>query len=355
MDLEGRLIVPTSLPSESCLDKTVETFGLGTYDYPQYGFEHGEDSNKKKSEKALPDDGGPLDPFGPDRLLSYPTNMASTMVPGDLDRPPMFKTPPPSHLDSVVHSVSHTKLPSGLDEVARSDYYDKMTTANRLGPSIEDMFGGADTGAYVSSEKEKPKKIDLRKDSDGVFDYGSLPGIPDNIEHRDNNLGALGNYWSGYTIQDQNVPAGFPSTEFQDESRWQKTNASTKPMKKLAVNIPALRDLTKGFIREHGKKDISRRHIMSFLTKQNQPQYLASDIIRCLAHDHDIYVVDSLEVFPIKKTASHTINVANLRNKIVDLEVRNISNPKVSHELRRAAAELSEVLALLERIGGNHG
>jgi hypothetical protein len=367
----------SNLPSESCLDKTVETFGLGTYDHPQWGFEHGEDSNKKHTKESLPQDGGPLDPFGPDRLLSYPTNLATSMVPGDYDRPPMFKTPVPSHLDSVVHSVSSSELPSGLDgPVARSDYYDKMTTAESIKPAIEDMFAGADTGAYVAGKKSRSKKAPVSgppvleevghatmSEMQSNYDISvpteyskkSLPSIPDNYESRDNFLNSLGNYWSGYTVEDQNVPQGFPSTEFLDDSRWQKTNASTGNMKKVAVNLDLVKTLTSGVMKEFGKKDLSRRHIMSFLKKKNEPQYLASDIVRCLGEVHGIHVMDNLDVFPVLRTASTTVNLTNTRNKIISLEVDNLIRPEVSAQLRYAAAELSNVLALLERMGDQNG
>ena len=189
---------------------------------------------------------------------------------------------------------------------------------------------------------EVPSKVDSASD---------LPGIPDNYEHRDNFLNSLGNYWSGYTVEDQNVPAGFPSTEFEDPYRWQKTNASTRNMKKIAVNISLVKDLTSAFLKEKGKKNLSRRHIMSFLQKRNEPQYLASDIVRCLGENHNIYVMDNLDVFPMLRTSSSKVNLANIRNEIINLEVASINKPEIAHQLRHAAAELTEVLALLERHG----
>jgi hypothetical protein len=333
--MEGRLMA-SSLPTESALDKTVETFGLGAYDYPQSGFEHGEDSNQKKNEKALPDDGGPLDPFGPDRLLSYPTNMASAMMPGDIDRPPSQKTPPPSHLDSVVHSVSQAKLPPSDSSVTRSDYYDALNTAS-LVRSLDDMFSNSGDDSYVSSESEE-----------------TLPVPPSNYEFFDNNTQALGNYWSGSVIQDQSVPAGFPSTEFEDPSRWQKTNASEKQMMKTATNVDLVKSLTADFIKQYGKKDLTRRHIMAFLQKQNSHQYLASDIVRCLAHEHDIVVKDVLDQFPVYKKASSN-HLSSIRSTLIELEIQNMTKPEVSSVFRMAAADLSRTIALLERLGVSNG
>jgi len=326
----------SSLPTESALDKTVETFGLGAYDLPQSGFEHGEDSNKKKSEKALPDDGGPLDPFGPDRLLSYPTNMASAMMPGDVDRPPSQMTPPPSHLDSVVHSVSQSRLPPQDSSVARADYYDSRNTAS-LVRSLDDMFSNSGDDTYTSSDDE------------------SLPSIPSNYSVLDNNTQSLGNYWSGKVIQDQAEPAGFPSTEFEDPARWQKTNASEKSMIKTSTDINLVKSLTTDFLKAYGKNNLTRRHIMSFLKSRNSYQYLASDIIRCLNHDHEIVVRDVLDQFPVYKKASGKTSLASIRDVFIELEILNITKPEISSEFRYAAAEMSRTIALLEKLGVSNG
>jgi len=323
--------MPSTLPSESCLDKTVDTFGLGTYDYSQWGFDHGEDSNKKKSERTLPDDGGPLDPFGPDRLLSYPTMISTSLVPGDSSRPPSQKTPPPSYLDSVVHSVSQSKLPPEDPTVARSDYYDYMTTSTKVN-SFDDMFSNSGDDTYTSSDED------------------SLPSLPKNEQEFDNNLQSLGNYWSGMVIQDQSGPAGFPSTEFEDPQRYQKTNASEKNMKRMATDIELVRGLTKSFLKDFGKSELTRRHVMAFLQKNNRNMYFASDVIRCLKLDHDIIVKDVLDEFPVKKEAS-TSRLSSIRDILISYEVPNGKNPEVASECRLAAANISHVLALLERYG----
>lgn len=330
MALEGR-VMSSGLPSESCLDKTVETFGLGTYDYPQYGLEHGEDSNKKDVKKSLPDDGGPLDPFGPDRLLSYPTMISTSMVPGDSSRPPAQKTPPPSYLDSVVPTVSQSKLPPEDPTVARSDYYDYMTTS-ALVHSLDDMFSNSGDDTYTSNEIE------------------SLPTPSHNIMELDNNTQSLGNYWSGRVVQDQSDPAGFPSTEFEDPQRYQKTNASVNHMKRMATNIELVRGLTGTFLKEYGKKDLTRRHIMSFLQANNRNMYLASDIVRCLQLDHDVIVKDVLDEFPVKKEAS--VNpLYRIRELLINSEIENIRDPLVSSQYRHAAADISRVIADLEKYG----
>ena len=325
----------SGLPSENSLDKTVETFGLGTYDYPQSGLSHGEDSNTKKSERSLPDDGGSLDPFGPDRLLSYPDFVATSMMPGHLMAGPRQKTPAPSHYDSVVHSVSHSELPNE-DPVPRASYYDKMT----VGQSVDDMFAKEDAGVYAAESEESEE---------------SLPSLPDNYAKFDNSLNSLGNYWSGYSYEDQAVSAGFPSTEFENEQRWTKTNASQRyNMNKIATNIPLVRDLTKSFLKEYGKKDLTRRHVMSFLQRVGSYQFLASDIIRCLRQDHDIQVRDVLDEFPVTRTASGQ-HLSSLRNKLISLEIDYIRDPVVSNVFRQAAADLTRTIALLEKAGAKNG
>jgi hypothetical protein len=65
--------------------------------------------------------------------------------------------------------------------------------------------------------------------------------------------------------------------------------------------------------------------------------------------------MDNLDVFPVLRTASTTVNLTNTRNKIISLEVDNLIRPEVSAQLRYAAAELSNVLALLERMGDQNG
>ena len=326
----------SSLPTESALDKSVETFGLGTYDHPQYGFEHGEDSNNKKSEKTLPDDGGSLDPFGPDRLLSYPQTVATTMVPGDVDRPTSHRSPPPDWVDSVVHSTSQTKLPDGDEPTARSDYYNNMSVG-QLVHSIDDYTAEHSGDTFASSVEED-----------------SLPVPPSNYEKFDNNLQSLGNYWSGSVIQDQSVPAGFPSTEFEDPQRWQKTNASSQKMKKVAVNINLVRDLSSEFLKKHGKKDLTRRHVMAFLQKVGSHQFLVSDVIRCLKEDHGVQMNDTLDNFPVVKTASSS-RLASIRSRLIDLEIEHMTDPHASDLYRRAAADISKVIAVLEKYGVKNG
>lgn len=330
-------MMASGLPTESALDKSVETFGLGAYDHPQSGFEHGEDSNNKKSEHSLPDDGGPSNP-DPELLLSYPHTVSSTMVPGDVQRPPAQRTPSPDWLDSVVHSVSQSELPKGNDPPSRSSYYNNMSIG-QLVHSIDDYTAEHAGDTFASSEGDE---------EDSLPSPLSNPGI------MDNNLQSLGNYWSGTVIQDQSDPAGFPSTEFEDPERYQKTNASGRPMKKVATNINQVRGLSSQFLKEYGKKDLTRRHVMAFLHKSGEHQYLASDIIRCLKEDHEVFILDVLDQFPVMKTAS-AISLSSIRDRLIDLEIHNIIKPEVSAAYRHAAADLTRTIELIERFGVSNG
>lgn len=313
--------MPSSLPTTDSNSKAVNTFGLGTYDnQPDSDGEHGENSNLELPEF-------PFDPFGPDRLLSYPQTTAASFVPYDYERPPQSKNPPPSHLDSVVHSVSEAKIPVG-EPSAHSDYYDRTV----VGEAIEDMFSGRGDDAYASSEED------------------SLPSIPSNYQIHDNGTQGLGNYWSGMTVEDQAVPAGFPSTEFEDPQRFQQTTFAS--MKKIATNIELVRSLTSNFLKTFGKKNLTKRHVLSFLQSDGNPQYLSSDIIRCLNEDHGLYVKDVLDEFPVKKSASTKVNsLSSIRNKLIELEINNIRDPSSSNSLRRAAADLSRTIVLLNKLG----
>ncbi len=345
-------MMPSGLPTESALTKTVQTFGLGAYDFPQYGLEAGEDSNKRKSERALPDAGGPQDPFGPDRLLSYPdTVLAATVrfndedgvsvdyespvstaeLPGDYSRPPTSAKHPETIRDPIM-SVAESQLPSG-GKAVRTDYYDRMTTAF----SVDNYWNSDDTSVYAGEKH-------------------SLPGSEDNDAQISNGLNGIGNSWSNYIVEDQNVPYGHPSDTFDQGRNYQKTNASERRMNKVAVNVPQVRDFVKGLLSQYGKKDLTRRHIMAFLAKHNAPQYLASDVVRCLDIDHGIVVRDVLDEFPAKvKTASNprlsSTSLNQVRNTLIDLECRYLTDVEASDQYRFAAAELAHVLAVLDRMG----
>ena len=211
--------MPSTLPTDSALSKVVDTFGYGTYDSPSDSNLHGEDDEGGAGGESLPEGGGSLDPFGPERLISYPQNEtsqgkhATISLPGDIDRPPSAPGPGQHVIDSVVPSVAQSELPSDADNPsARSDYYDDMTIGgsdydnNDNLVSVSDIWPDSDSGAYVSN---------------------SLPTSEPNDYYMEDWLQALGNYWSGYIVEDQNVPHGFPSQDFSENVDFPKSNDDT--------------------------------------------------------------------------------------------------------------------------------
>jgi len=352
--------MPSSLPTESALEKSVQTFGLGAYDFPQAGLEHGEDSNKKKSERALPDAGGPQDPFGPDRLLSYPdTVLATTMrfndddgdsgaiditgtseLPGDYDVPPTSRRYPETFKDPVM-STAESALPDG-GTVPRTGYYDRKYIEAF---SVDNYWPAEDTTVYASTEGESSGESE------------SLPGGATNETKLSNGLNGIGNSWSNYIVEDQNVPYGHPSDTFYDGRNYQKTNASEKSMNRVAVNVPVVRELSDQIVKSYGKKGLSRRHVMAHLKKHGMPQFIASDVIRCLHADHDIVVRDALDEFPSKtKTASSRVSsLSTVRNTLIDLELKHLHNIETSDQLRFAASDIARALAVLDRLGFKNG
>lgn len=192
--------MPSTLPTESTIDKAVDTFGIGTYDSQRdQNGEHGENSERKEPEgKTLPDDATKepqiADPFEPDRLLSYPDDADARLgavingtiffavadVPGEDDRTVTHQHPKTEIYDAVIETSAgedsttlpagggadgrdpgafpiehHAELPSDSDNPsARSDYYDHMTTGQQNKVSWSGMeFPKEDSGAYVSQEK----------------------------------------------------------------------------------------------------------------------------------------------------------------------------------------------------------
>ena len=128
-------------------------------------------------------------------------------------------------------------------------------------------------------------------------------------------------------------------------SRWYKVAS------RQATNINLVTDLTSQFLKACGKKDLTKRHVLAFLQSLGHPQFLSSDIIRCLKLSHEVYVKDVLDEFPVHRqtTASQT-SIASLRDKLIQLEIDNVLDPKVSSVYRRCAANLSRVIVDLERL-----
>ena len=365
-------IMASALPTENTLGKAVDTFGIGTYDSQRdENGEHGENSEEKEpSGETLPQDGGPLDPFGPDRMLSYPqeytsqskhssvieavksiNNLAAAIMPGELDRPPERRRINDDTIQSVVESVSQAKLPDGGEPVARSDYYDRMQTGMS---GISEIWPDEDSGAYANEEKISDSK---------------LPGSDKNEVSMDDTLGALGNYWSGYETEDVTSPQGFPTEDFKENIDYDRSDNQNggrilasrygdqfnMERTRIATDIPLVVDLTKEFIKKYGKKDLTRRHVMAFLQDEGRPQYLASDIIRCLKHSHKLVVPDVIDTFPVVTKTASSNGIASVRNKLIDLQLENILDTKVSIAFGRCAANLTYVMAVLEKLEGHNG
>lgn len=309
----------SSLPTDNALDKAVDTFGLGMYDEAIPKGSRGENSNRKEPlGKSLPDGGGSYDPYGPDRLLSYPDNMvASARLPGDLDRQPAnYKS---DTIEDPVMTVAYAKLPEGTDgPVARSDYYDRTVTG-----SISDIWPshGGDTWANGESN----------------YKEDSLPTAKQNNKIVQNNTQPLGNFWSGKIIQDQDVPQGFPSTDFNLDKSPTISDSKMGSYTKTASNPGLVRELVKKMFAEYGKKDLTKRHCLAFLQKESLPQYLSSEMILCASEDHSVFIKDVLDEFPFKKMAS-----GKLSDTLVDAEIKYLRHPEIARVFRLAAAAVMD-------------
>lgn len=350
------------LPTENALSKAVSDFGIGTYDSSSNS-SHGEDDESVEPKgKTLPDDGGPFDPFGPDRLLSYPEDTSSqgkhasnwtfrdflAGLPGDIDRPPTSRRPADDTKDNVL-PTANTGLPSDSDNpAARSDYYDHLQTGQIDNRSPPAMWPDDDSGAYAQEQ----------------FGDSELPNVNKNETSMDDFLGALGNYWSGYEVEDISGPQGFPTRDFSENVDYDRSDLQDggklmaadmnngNPTRRHATDLALAGELTEKFLKKYGKKNITRRHVMAFLQDLGHPQYLASDVVRCLKHRHKVVIADVLDQFPISKEASSTSFQATagaIREKMIQLEIAHIRDPKVAAEFRRCAADLAHVMADLHK------
>lgn len=381
--------MPSTLPTDSAWSKEVDNFGLGPYDgTSDESDSKGEDDERREpSGESLPDGGAKEDPEL-EYYLSYPQeqtvwNKHSTdMLPGDLDRPPRGHNPsydvkddvvptsgPPPNLvedddDDEDHSHlpegggDHSHLPDGVLPSARSDYYNRTVYGAR---SFDWIYPDEDSGAYAGEGE----------DGDGDGEGSGLPGPVKNEVTMDDFLNALGNAWQGFVNEDVSDPYGFPSEDFQENADFPKSNdgrlgdlvandgtsiESLVPGNTMeirtATDIQLVTDLTKDFIKKFGKKNIVRRHVLSFLQDRSLPQYLASDIVRCLKHQHNLVIPDVMDTFPVAKIATgpgrHSLGSAY--RSVAELRVRHADDDEVSSVLSRCASNLSEVLADLDRL-----
>lgn len=311
--------MPSNLPTEDARTKVVDKFDQFTYDFPEGKFEHGEDDDdREKPRRAVPDGGGGDNPM-PELLYDV---TASQSLPSDSGNP-----------------------------AARSDYYDRLQT----GRSLDDVWPDEDAGVYA---QESPS---------------SLPGAPANDVSMDDFLGALGNAWSGYVIEDLWNPAGHPTPDLREPPEHKvisgkntkslvttsDKNMSDRPMsmlRRVATNIHEVGELASSFLKEYGKKDLTRRHVMAFLQDHGHHAYLASDVIRCLKLRHKVTIADVLDQFPIRKAGmDEKAGISSVRDRIIQLQAEKLLDPEVAYALGRCAADLAHALAGLEKLEGRNG
>lgn len=374
------------LPTEDASSKSVRDFGIGTYDsYPDSAFPKGEDDESREPRgESLPTGGGSEHP-NVEPLISYPQSpsngkhaslidsevesliaalrSALSQLPGDFDRPVRDQNPAQTTLPDILPTspVSKSKkdaesqLPKG-EPAAHADYYDHTM---RDGKSVEDIWPYEDASVYADESQD------------------SLPTPATNDTTMDDFLGALGNAWSGYTVDDLTDNVGFPQNFPDWNENFPKSNDDSLggttiyggsyhhsdasyarfpkgiPMtERIATDLELVGNLSKEFLKEYGKKDLVRRHVLSFLQERNLPQYLASDIIRCLKHREDIIIADAMDLFPIsKKASSDSVSLSSIHHRLVDMEIATIADPPVASVFRHAAAAIAKVLAKMERVG----
>lgn len=366
------------LPSEDASLNSVNDFGLGPYDGASYETSlKGENVERlEPSGDTLPD-GGPGDDEPLEYYLSYPQETAvnnkhsADMLPGDIDRPPRGRNPnedliidqtPSGFFDPditddgepVSDPGDHSHLPVGGLPVARADYYDNTVLGAE---SMDDIWTDTVTNTY--SEKE-----------DEVSD-DSLPGVTKNEVSIDDLLGAFGNSWSGIIEEDLSGPNGFPSTDFSENVDYPKSNDDTigqlvasvdtsisfkksgGKMNRIATDTELVESLTKDFLKQFGKKNLVRRHVLAFLQDRKLPQYLASDVVRCLKHNHQIVIPDVMDTFPLAKIASENsldskkFIESTIRSLITFRNANNVSD-ETRVSLTICEARLASVLVDLE-------
>lgn len=382
--------MPSSLPTESALPKAVKDFGIGPYDASLSDSLHGEDDEGRDGPKTSLPDGGGSTAISPELLISYPSNSSprssSALIPGDYDRPP--SSPHDDRKRGIY--LSQSKLPDGLEPSARSDYYDHMTTGQNgkhpPGQSINDIWPSENSGVYAQEDKEG---------------CDSLPSPNKNDFSHGNTLEPYGNAWSGYGVEDLSQFTGAPnapdlyyeqtnepnsggtilsnikpfhlnsvlSSFAKDEISLGETvdqldiylNSADKvksnlKVSKTATDLEASGKLASEVLKEYGKKDLTRRQILEYLQNNGlgHKQFLASDIIRCLKHRHEVYVQDNMDTFPIAKNASEN-SLRGIHAQLVNLHVAHSHIPEASEILLECSARIAKSMALAEKSESQNG
>lgn len=364
----------SALPTDDANTKALDVYGLGTYEGPRDGELNGED-DEETTAPSLP---GTPDPVYYEPYIGYPQSydsqgrhasfaeilsrnpilsgpilgkrtIAISGLPNDPNINPLGVINPNSNTKGgvlsptdVTNTTSNSQLPDDEDPPARTDYYDSMQSGSNpiQFDAIKDIWPSQDTGAYVSSE--------------------SLPTPPNNDQKSDIYTNGIGNYMSGFVLEDQAVPEGFPSEDYLENSSYPQSNTDTIPgggivamqgrvMRHIATDIPFVENLTKQFLKDHGKKNITRRAVTSFLQDNGHgdKQYIASDIVRCLKHSHNIIVPDALDIFPVK-TASMKNGLNEIHRELVAMEIRYSDNKLVSNEIGKCAVKIASIMSILK-------
>jgi hypothetical protein len=327
--------MPSSLPTEDTLSEIMSDFGIGTYDAPTQQGESGE-SLVSKPRRSVPDGGIEMSISDPDQFSSY----ASSALPGDTDAPARGRNPKDKVIDKVIPSTSQSELPCDKDNPsARSDYFDHTVigsgTIDR--PAISDVWADEDSGAYAQT---------------------SLPGVNKNEVDYDNQTGGIGNAWSGYVVDDTSSSCGTPSDEFLENESYPRSDkdgygrflaSSGDNMTKVSTNFVLIDGITTDFIKKFGKKDVTRRHVMQYLSSVNQSQHLVSDVVRCLRVCHKVDILDLLDVFPFAKKASSAGDLGSIVEDLSDLAVLYRDNTDVSREIMASLGEVAMVSGLVAK------
>jgi hypothetical protein len=248
------------------------------------------------------------------------------------------------------------------EEAARAKSREGSVLGSVLAMFSDYVAPTEDMGAYAGKKKK------TSEDSE-------LPAPMKNEETMDDTLQPLGNWWSGKEIEDITSPYGFPATDFDENINYDRSDnqdgGTTVPLgdpkmfasgrtsmtTRQATNIHQVVGLTKDFLKEAGKENLTKRTVLAFLQGRNLPQYLSSDIIRCLKIQHDIHVKDVLDEFPVARKASVAMGttIARARHALIELECKHVLDPQVASVLRRCAAQLTRALIDMERLEAGNG
>lgn len=321
--------MPSQLPTTDTVSRKVRDFGIGTYDSSPSGESEYNPEGDPEAKKSLP--GFPCGKEEGDEIIGdgyAPTSdtkkLGSATLPGDYDIPPrQNRKPEDSIIQTPIESVAQSELPSDKENPpAHSDHYDRTKVGDT-----------------------------------------QLPGTAKNEQSLDKFLGSLGNWWSGWELDDVATPMSFPATDRPPEETDKFLNvptgtASTRrrsnAMQRQATNLDLVGTLASDFLKKSGKQGLTRRHVMAFLREGGYHQYLASDIIRCLQQRHDVFIADVLDQFPVStgKVASMNAMTTTARG-LVEIRGRMASlvspDPDASSVLKKCGDDMMKIVAELVR------